>query len=205
MTTAFDDIRRSRSFSPLVVASLGVRVGQRARRRAARHAAAGQVPLRQGQRVAGPEEVADRARVLQAGHRNLHAEPGPARTPSSAIGDTYLGEGIGGSAGPGDQRVPGVPLVLSDQPARRLRAVQARARALPADAVAAARPDRDARRDPRVRDVRRALPEQRADARGEATGCARRAIGSARRTTWSAASTTGIPGIRARSIGSRRC
>ena len=50
-------------------------------------------------------------------------------------------------AGPGDQRVHGVPLVLPDQPPRRLRAVQAGAGALPADAAAGARPDRDARRD----------------------------------------------------------
>ncbi|PYQ80183.1 MAG: hypothetical protein DMG03_23870 [Acidobacteria bacterium] len=41
-----------------------------------------QVPLRQRHRSAQQEEVADRARVLQAGHRDVHAER-----------DTYLGEG----------------------------------------------------------------------------------------------------------------
>ena len=46
---------------------------------AARHRRAGQVPVRQGHRGAQRQEVADRARVLQAGHRNLHAEPVSAR------------------------------------------------------------------------------------------------------------------------------
>ena len=43
--------------------------------RADRHARAGQVSLRQGDRRAQRQEVAHRARVLQAGRRDLHAEP----------------------------------------------------------------------------------------------------------------------------------
>ena len=55
-----------------------------------------------------------------------------------------------------------VPVVLPDARARRLRAVQARDDALPADAGAAARPDRDARGHAGVRDLRRAVSEQHA-------------------------------------------
>ena len=67
-------------------------------------------------------------------------------TPSSAIGDTYLGEG---STEALVLAIAEFQEFLSFYPthrARRLRAVQARDGALPADAIAAARSDRDARR-----------------------------------------------------------
>ena len=86
-----------------------------------------------GHRGAEREEVADRARVLPADHRHLHAEPVPARR--QARDRRHLprrrdGRGARARA----ERVPRVPLVLPDQPARRLRAVQARHDALPPDA-----------------------------------------------------------------------
>jgi len=79
--------------------------------RACGHDRAGQVPVRQGHRRPQQEKMADRARVLQAGHRDLHAER---YRPDAklGIGDTYLGEGTAESAGPRDQRVPRVPQLL---------------------------------------------------------------------------------------------
>ena len=68
------------------------------------------------------------------------------------LGDTYLGEGTRRVVRPGDQRVPGVPDVLPDARARRLRAVQAGDDALLPDARAGARSDRDARSDQGVDD-----------------------------------------------------
>ena len=50
------------------------------------------------------------------------------------LGDTYLGEKQRRIASAGDQRVPGVPQLLPDAHARRLRAVQAGDGALQADA-----------------------------------------------------------------------
>ena len=90
------------------------------------------------------QEVAHRARVLQAGGRDLHRQRLSAGR--QARRRRHLpGRRHQRGAGPRDQRVPGIPPVLPDQQARRLRAVQARVRALQADARAAARPDRDAR------------------------------------------------------------
>ena len=81
-------IRRDRSRSSSARRS-AVRRGAGARRgacasgprkhRAGRHDRARQVPLRQRHRGAQQQEVAHRARVLQAGHRNLHREPVSAR------------------------------------------------------------------------------------------------------------------------------
>ena len=62
------------------------------------------------------EEVAHGARVLQAGHRNLHAEPVSARR--QARHRRHLSRTKARrSAGAGDQRVPGVPVVLPDESA----------------------------------------------------------------------------------------
>ena len=77
-----------------------------------------------------------------------------------ALGDTYLGENTTESLVLGAERVPRVPHVLPDAPARRLRAVQAGDGALRADARPAARPDADQGGGRGVRGVRRALPEQ---------------------------------------------
>ena len=85
------------------------------------------------------------------------------------IGDTYLGERHRGSAGPRHQRIPGVPVLLSDQSAGRLRAVQARD---VRTSSRCARPERDQKRNAfeairGVRDLRDALSEQHADAGGQ--------------------------------------
>ena len=84
------------------------------------------------------------------------------------VGDTYLGEGSTESLVLAITEFQEFLTFLPDAPARRLRAVQAGAVPLPADARAASairRETRDAVQ--RVRDVRRAVSEQRADAGGE--------------------------------------
>ena len=96
------------------------------------------------------------------------------------IGDTYLGEGTAEALVLAIDEFQEFLSFYPTNRARRLRAVQAGHGALPADARAAARSDRNARSDPRVRGVRRPLPEQQPDAGG--AGQAARGAGSAERS-----------------------
>ena len=59
------------------------------------------------------------------------------------VGDTYLGENNSGVLRVRPERIPRISRVLSDEPARRLRADAARDGAFQPDAEPAARPDRD--------------------------------------------------------------
>ena len=105
------------------------------------------------------------------------------------VGDTYLGEGTSGVAGARDQRVPRVPDVLPDHARADYAQYKLGDGALPADARAEARPDRDARRDQGVRrSFVDALSEQRSlmpEAKAQAARGARSAerVGLPRRRT----------------------
>ena len=68
-----------------------------------------------------------------------------------------------------------------------------------------ARPDRDARRDPRAAGLRDALPGPAADHRGARRSCARRRTGSPTGTSASRSTTSASSGIPAWSAGSCRC
>ena len=104
------------------------------------------------------------------------------------VGDTYLGEGGADNLVLAINEFREFLSFYPDEPPRRLRAVQARHAHFRQMRAAAARSDRNARRDPRVPDLRRALSEQRADARGQG-GCAKHTTGSARPTSRSGSST----------------
>ena len=96
------------------------------------------------------------------------------------IGDTYLGEGSTEALVLAINEFQEFLSFYPTNRARRLRAVQAGHGALPADAVAAARSDRNARRDQRVPDLRRRGIRTAADARSE--GEAARSARSAERS-----------------------
>ena len=123
------------------------------------------------------EEVADGARVLPAARRQLPAEPVPPRRQARPRRHVPR-RGHRRVAGPRAERVPRVPDVLPDAPARRLRAVQARHGALPADAA----PERDQTETKEAIAEFEAFveryPEQRAAAGGTRAGCARPATAS---------------------------
>ena len=121
------------------------------------------------------QEVADRARVLQAGR----SKPTP-QSPLSARRQARHRRHLSRrrhvrSAGARDQRVPRVPVLLPDQPPRRLRAVQARRwRTSARCARRSATRRRRATRSSEFETFVDALSEQQPDAGGRRRSCARR-------------------------------
>ena len=148
---------------------------RRPRRRAARHARTGPVPLRQGQRGARQKKWLT-AREYFKQVIETYTRARSARTPSSA------------SATPTSAKAPAkrwssrsTSSRSSSRSTRRTRAPTTRSTSWGwrtsgrCARRSATRPRRATRSG--VRDLRRALPEQRADAGGEGASCARRAIG----------------------------
>src|SRR5262245_10873971 len=135
-------------------------------RGSARHHPARQVSLRSRHDGAQRKALDHGPRILQAGHRDIHPEPVPARREARHWRQLRRREHRG-IAGARHQRVPGVSRVLPDESAGRLRPVQDGHGALQTDACARARSDGNESSDPRVRDLHPTLSEQRTDARGQ--------------------------------------
>ena len=111
---------------------------------AARNRTARPVPVRARHRSAAAARVDERPHLLPADRRRLPAESRSGRTPSSGVGDSYLGEDTAASVVLAANEFREFLQFYPDQPARRLRAVQAGDEPLRADARApsAIRPKR---------------------------------------------------------------
>ena len=122
----------------------GLRLGQRPARRAAGHAGARQVPLRQGHGGAQRQEVA-RRRASSSSRSSKPTRRAPiVRTPSSASATPTSARARPNRSSSRSTSSASSCRFYPTQPPRRLRAVQARHGALPADARArsATRPKR---------------------------------------------------------------
>ena len=154
----------------LTAAACGAR-----RRHPAEHRESRPVPLRP--RRGGAEGGSGSTRANTSGRSSTtirRARCG--RTPSSAIGDTYLGEGSAESLVLAANEYREFLTFYPRQPAGRLRAVQAGDELFRADAGARPRPDGDPGSAEGVPGLLRPLPGQPADAGGADRSGARRAI-----------------------------
>ena len=191
--------RRLRRWPSLGSGRVGVRVDGPRQPCPPGTAAARSVPVRAGHRGAERQEVAARRASIFKQVTETYTQSPFRPDAKLGVGDTYLGEGTAGSAGPGASTSSrSSSRSIPTHRARRLRAVQARHGALPPDARAAARSD--ARRATPIREFETfvdPLSEQHAAAGGR--GAAARGARSAERgrVSRSAASTTGSAGIRA--------
>ena len=145
-----------------------------------RHARARQVPVRARHRAARTRASGSPPASTSASSSTAIRRARIRADAKLGVGDTYLGEGTHRSVRARDQRVPGVPVVLSDAPARRLRAVQARRWRTSTRCAAPERDQTETREAIKELDVfLERYAEQRARCRKRRTSCARR--GSAER------------------------